>query len=102
MAKDTRRVLRGIGVTENDKHRVETDPDVIAGMYSQSALDALVESGVLAADNPREWVSTKADEAAHEGDEQESSDDKTVKSSKKKGKLNGSSQRHRLPGKPDH
>ncbi len=83
MAKDTRTVVRGIGVTENDKHRVETDPDTIAGMYSQSELDALVRDGVLAADNPGEWVSTKVDEAAHEDGREESSDDKAVKSSKK-------------------
>lgn len=68
--KDTRRVMRGIGVTKldekgnNGKYRVETDPDAIAGMYSQPGLDALVESGVLEADNPGEWKSTKAEEGS--------------------------------------
>jgi hypothetical protein len=62
--KDTREVVRGIGVTENDRYRVITDADTIAGMYSQPELDALVESGVLEADNPDEWKSTKATEEA--------------------------------------
>lgn len=64
--KDTREVVRGIGVTDfdesgkNGKYRVVTDPDVIAGMYEQAELDAFVESGILKADNPGEWKSTKA------------------------------------------
>lgn len=71
--KDTRRVLRGIGVTDldengqNGKHRVVVDPDVIAGMYSQPELDALVESGVLEADNPGEWKSTKEESSKESG-----------------------------------
>jgi hypothetical protein len=73
MAKDTRVVLRGIGVTEDGKYRVETDADKIAGMYSQSELDAFVDAGVLQTDTPGEWKSTKvsegsagsAEEAAH-------------------------------------
>lgn len=64
--KDTRRVVRGIGITENDKYRVETDPDRIAGIFSQSELDAYVEDGVLMADNPDEWRSTKPVEGAAE------------------------------------
>ena len=60
--RDTRRVVRGIGITENDKYRVETDPDAIAGMYSQAELDNFVESGVLSADDPKEWKSTKTAE----------------------------------------
>lgn len=64
--KDTRVAVRGIGITEEGKHRVETDPDAIAGMYSQAELDAFVESGVLGAENPGEWKSTKSGEGSEE------------------------------------
>lgn len=82
--KDTRVVLRGIGVTDfdetgkNGKYRVVTDPDEIAGMYSQAELDAFVESGVLSADNPSEWKSTKVEEGEADHQDEDEAEGKAA------------------------
>lgn len=58
MAKDTREVIRGIGLSDDaGKYRTIKDPDELAGMYSQAELDAFVEKGILSG----EWVSSKAE-----------------------------------------
>ena len=58
MSKDTREVLRGIGVHEDNKFRAVTEPDEVSAMYSQDELNAFVEAGVLSGG---EWKSTKVE-----------------------------------------
>ena len=67
MAKDTREVNNGIRTLVDDKNRqarvlVTDDADEIAGMYSQSDLDKMVENGVLSG----EWKSTKKAESNYD------------------------------------